>query len=220
MQFDIITIFPEFFNPFLTTSVIKHAIAKKIIKINIHNLRDYTKLKRNKVDDSVYGGGVGMILMAKPIINAVNSIKLREGKSHTVLLSPTNNFFNQKKAVDYSKKFDQIILICGRYEGVDERVKQTVVDETISIGEHVLTGGELASMVVVDVTSRMVEGFFEKNNVLESESYSEEQFIEYPQYTKPEVVEGISVPKILLSGNHKEIAKWKEDNKTNYCIRY
>ena len=220
MQFDIITIFPEFFNPFLTTSVIKHAIAKKIIKINIHNLRDYTKLKRNKVDDSVYGGGVGMILMAEPIINAVNSIKLREGKSHTVLLSPTNNFFNQKKAVDYSKKFDQIILICGRYEGVDERVKQTVVDETISIGEYVLTGGELASMVVVDVTSRMVEGFFEKNNVLESESYSEEQFIEYPQYTKPEVVEGISVPKILLSGNHKEIAKWKEDNKTNYCIRY
>ena len=220
MQFDIITIFPEFFNPFLTTSVIKHAIAKKIITINIHNLRDYTKLKRNKVDDSVYGGGVGMILMAEPIINAVNSIKLREGKSHTVLLSPTNNFFNQKKAVDYSKKFDQIILICGRYEGVDERVKQTVVDETISIGEYVLTGGELASMVVVDVTSRMVEGFFEKNNVLESESYSEEQFIEYPQYTKPEVVEGISVPKILLSGNHKEIAKWKEDNKTNYCIRY
>ena len=220
MQFDIITIFPEFFNPFLTTSVIKHAIAKKIIKINIHNLRDYTKLKRNKVDDSVYGGGVGMILMAEPIINAVNSIKLREGKSHTVLLSPTNNFFNQKKAVDYSKKFDQIILICGRYEGVDERVKQTVVDETISIGEYVLTGGELASMVVVDVTSRMVEGFFEKNNVLENESYSEEQFIEYPQYTKPEVVEGISVPKILLSGNHKEIAKWKEDNKTNYCIRY
>src|SRR3990167_3296351 len=220
MQFDIITIFPEFFNPFLTTSVIKHAIAKKIIKINIHNLRDYTKLKRNKVDDSVYGGGVGMILMAEPIINAVNSIKLREGKSHTVLLSPTNNFFNQKKAVDYSKKFDQIILICGRYEGVDERVKQTVVDETITIGEYVLTGGELASMVVVDVTSRMVEGFFEKNNVLENESYSEEQFIEYPQYTKPEVVEGISVPKILLSGNHKEIAKWKEDNKTNYCIRY
>ncbi len=216
MQFDIITIFPEFFQPFLTTSVIKNAISKKIISVNIHNLRDYTNLKRNKVDDTSYGGGVGMILMAQPIINAVNAIKLKDKKSHVILLAPTNNYFNQPKAIEYSKKFDQIILICGRYEGVDERVTQLVVNETLSIGEYVLTGGELASMVVVDTTSRMIDGFFEKNNVLENESYSTDKYIEYPQYTKPEVVEGIAVPKVLLSGNHEEIKKWKEKNKTNY----
>ncbi len=216
MQFDIITIFPELFQPFLTTSVIKNAISKDIIKINIHNLRDYTNLKRKKVDDTSYGGGVGMILMAQPIINAVNTIKQKERKSHVILLSPTNNYFNQRKAINYANNFDQIILICGRYEGIDERIKQLVVDETISIGEYVLTGGELASMVIVDATSRMIKGFFEKEDVLENESYSEDKFIEYPQYTKPEIIEGISVPKVLLSGNHKEIKEWKEKHKIKY----
>jgi len=216
MQFDIITIFPELFDTFKTTSVIKHAINKQVITINIHNLRDYTDEKHNKVDDTSYGGGVGMILMAQPIINAVKFIKSPNKKSHVVLLSPSPNFFNQKKAKTYAEDYEQVILICGRYEGVDERVKQTVVDETISIGEYVLTGGELASMVIVDTTSRMVKGFFEKNNVLENESYINGKYIEYPQYTKPEVVEEISVPKVLISGNHQEILKWKEANKVNY----
>ncbi|MDA1338044.1 MAG: tRNA (guanosine(37)-N1)-methyltransferase TrmD [bacterium] len=216
MQFDIITIFPELFDTFKTTSVIKHAINKQVITINIHNLRDYTDEKHNKVDDTSYGGGVGMILMAQPIINAVKSIQLPNKKCHVILLSPSTNFFNQEKAKKFEQNFDQIILICGRYEGVDERVKQTVVDETISIGEYVLTGGELASMVIVDTTSRMVKGFFEKDNVLENESYINGKYIEYPQYTKPEIVEEISVPKVLISGNHQEILKWKETNKIKY----
>jgi len=216
MQFDIITIFPELFTPFISTSVIKKAISKKIITINIHNLRDYTTLKHNKVDDTAYGGGVGMILMAEPIINAVKAIKDKKKKNHVILVSLSDNFFNQKKAITYAKNFDQIILICGRYEGVDERVKQTVVDETISIGEYVLTGGELASMVIVDATSRMVSGFFNKDEVLNNESYLKGKIIEHPQYTKPKIVEGIEVPPVLLSGNHKEIKKWKEKHQKTF----
>ena len=216
MQFDIITIFPELFIPFTTTSVIKNAISKKIITINIHNLRHYTTLKHNKIDDTAYGGGVGMILMAKPIIDAVNNIKDKNKKTHVILVSPSDNFFNQKKAISYSKNFDQIIIICGRYEGVDERVKQTVVDETISIGEYVLTGGELASMVIVDATSRMVNGFFDKDEVLNNESYLKGKIIEHPQYTKPKTVKGINVPSVLLSGNHLEIKKWREKKSSKF----
>jgi len=216
MQFDIITIFPELFNAFITTSVIKNAISKDIIKINTHNLRDYTTLRHKQVDDTPYGGGVGMVLMAEPIIKAVRAIKLKDKKSHVILLSATDNFFNQDKALKYSKNYDQIILICGRYEGVDERVKQTVVDEVVSIGEYILTGGELASMVIIEATSRMVNGFFEKENVLLDESYTNGKIIEYPQYTKPETVDNIKVPSVLLSGNHQEIANWKDKNKIKF----
>ena len=212
IQFDVITIFPEFFEPFITTSMIKRGIDKNILQINIHSLRDYANNKHNKVDDKPYGGGVGMILTAEPIVNAVNNIKLKNKKTLVLLTNPTkNNFFSQTHAKKYSK-FDQIIIICGHYEGVDERIKELVVDETISIGEFILTGGELPAMIIIDATSRMIEGFFDKDNVLEEESYTKNNNIEHPQYTRPEIFKKLKVPTVLLSGNHKEINKWKKQN--------
>jgi len=212
IQFDVITIFPEFFEPFITTSMIKRGIDKNILQINIHSLRDYANNKHNKVDDKPYGGGVGMILTAEPIVNAVNNIKLKNKKTLVLLTNPTkNNFFSQTHAKKYSK-FDQIIIICGHYEGVDERIKELVVDETISIGAFILTGGELPAMIIIDATSRMIEGFFDKDNVLEEESYTKNNNIEHPQYTRPEIFKKLKVPTVLLSGNHKEINKWKKQN--------
>jgi len=212
IQFDVITIFPEFFEPFITTSMIKRGIEKNILQINIHSLRDYANNKHNKVDDKPYGGGVGMILTAEPIVNAVNNIKLKNKKTLVLLTNPTkNNFFSQTHAKKYSK-FDQIIIICGHYEGVDERIKELVVDETISIGAFILTGGELPAMIIIDTTSRMIKGFFDKDNVLEEESYTKNNNIEHPQYTRPEIFKKLKVPTVLLSGNHKEINKWKKQN--------
>ena len=212
IQFDVITIFPELFEPFITTSMIKRGIEKNILQINIHSLRDYANNKHNKVDDKPYGGGVGMILTAEPIVNAVNNIKLKNKKTLVLLTNPTkNNFFSQTHAKKYSK-FDQIIIICGHYEGVDERIKELVVDETISIGAFILTGGELPAMIIIDATSRMIEGFFDKDNVLEEESYTKNNNIEHPQYTRPEIFKKLKVPTVLLSGNHKEINKWKKQN--------
>jgi len=212
IQFDVITIFPELFEPFITTSMIKRGIDKNILQINIHSLRDYANNKHNKVDDKPYGGGVGMILTAEPIVNAVNNIKLKNKKTLVLLTNPTkNNFFSQTHAKKYSK-FDQIIIICGHYEGVDERIKELVVDETISIGAFILTGGELPAMIIIDTTSRMIKGFFDKDNVLEEESYTKNNNIEHPQYTRPEIFKKLKVPTVLLSGNHKEINKWKKQN--------
>lgn len=214
MRFDIITIFPNIFGSYSRESIIKRAQAKKLVKINIHNLRDYTKDKRKTVDDRPYGGGFGMVLMVEPIYQAVKDIKKRSRakKRKVILLSAKGKKFDQKMAQRFSK-LDQLILICGRYEGIDERVAKYIADEEISVGDYILTGGELPTMIIVDTVTRLVPGVIAKGS-LEEESFSKEKYIEYPHYTRPESVkingQERKVPKILLSGNHQKIEKWQE----------
>ncbi|MBL7155197.1 MAG: tRNA (guanosine(37)-N1)-methyltransferase TrmD [Candidatus Portnoybacteria bacterium] len=214
MRFDIVTIFPNIFNSYLKESIIKRAQAKKLVKINIHNLRDYTRDKRKTVDDKPYGGGFGMVLMVEPIYQAVKDIKKRSRakKRKVILLSAKGKKFDQKMAWRFSK-LDQLILICGRYEGIDERVAKYIADEEISVGDYILTGGELPAINIVDTVTRLVPGVIAKGS-LEEESFSQEKYIEYPHYTRPESVkingQERKVPKILLSGNHQKIEKWQE----------
>ena len=205
MKFDILTLFPEMFVS-LKQSVIGRASQKKIIEINLINIRDFSKDKHKKVDDTPYGGGAGMVMMPDVIYDAYSSISQKE-KAKVIYLSPQGKTLNQKKVVELSKE-EHLILLCGHYEGIDQRVLDEIVDEEISIGDYVLTGGELPAMVLVDAVSRHIQG------VLKEESTKEESFtenlLEYPQYTRPEIFHEKKVPEVLLSGHHENIAKWRK----------
>jgi len=223
MTFDIITIFPEVFASYFNTSILKRAQKSKKIKINTINLRDFTVDKHKKVDEKPYGGGAGMVLMAGPVIKAVNHIK-KTKKIKIVVFSAKGKQFNQKIAYDWAKKYSQIIFIDGRYEGVDERIKTILKADEISIGPYVLTDGDVAAMVVISAVSRLIPGVIRLES-LEEESHwnllikkekaiPEGKGLEYPHYTRPEVIEyknkKYSVPKVLLSGNHKKIEVWRK----------
>ena len=214
MRFDIITIFPKIFDSYFNESIIKRAQKRKLIKINIHNLRDFTNDKHKTVDDKPYGGGFGMVLMVEPIHKAVKYIKrkFRAKKSKIILLSAKGKKFNQKMAQKFAK-LDQIIIISGRYEGVDERVAQYIADEEISIGDYILTGGELPAMTIIDTVTRLIPGVIAKGS-LEEESFTKnDKYREYPHYTRPEKIKingkEKRTPKVLLSGNHKQIKDWQ-----------
>jgi tRNA (guanine37-N1)-methyltransferase len=221
MRFDILTIFPEIFDSYFNTSILKRAQKKKLIQIHAHNLRKWTSDRHQVTDDCPYGGGMGMIFKVGPIFKAVNNLKKKKiKKCRVILFSAKGKKLTQKKAKLLSK-YDQIILICPRYEGVDERVAKYIADEEICIGEYILTGGELPAMILVDAVSRFVPGVIKKESLLE-ESFNArfDGKGEYPQYTRPEVFypnvrnKKISwrVPKILLSGHHKKINEWKSKN--------
>ena len=218
MRFDIITIFPRVFDSYLNESMIKRARAKKLAEIRIHDLRKFSRDGHKKVDDRPYGGGAGMILRVDVIDNALKSIG---AKPHTkglkiVMTDAGGEKFTQKKAYEYSK-LDELVLICGHYEGIDHRVHENLVDDIISIGDYVLTGGEIPAMVITDAVTRLIP------NVIKPESLTEESFslisnhqslipsVEYPQYTRPEVYNDWKVPPVLLTGNHGEIEKWRKD---------
>lgn len=192
-------------------SIVKRAQEKGLVEIKIHNLRNWAKDKHNTVDDRPYGGGVGMVLMLEPIDRALNELKLKikSEKLKVILLDAGGTPFNQKRAQELSK-LENLILIAGHYEGVDERIKKHLADEVISIGDYVLTGGELPAMVVIDATVRLIPGVLEKEEATKYESFTE-GLLEYPQYTRPEEFKGWKVPKVLLSGNHKEIEKWRKE---------
>lgn len=222
MNFHIITIFPEIFKEYFKVGIMGRAIKEGKIKLYLYNLRDYSKDKHKKVDDTPYGGGPGMVMSVEPIYYCLedikNKIKLKEenfsGKNiKIVLLSAKGVQFNQKKAVQYSGEVDHLILICGRYEGVDERVAENLVDEEISIGEYILSGGEIPAMAVVDSIARLIPGVLGNQKSLKQESFnsdiSSEKF-DFPVYTKPENFNNWRVPKVLLSGNHSEIEKWRK----------
>ena len=204
MRITILTLFPEMFNGFMTNSIIKRAIAKEIVEIEIVNIRDFTKDKYLRVDSAPVGGGAGLIMKCQPIVDALNSVK--RGGSKTIMLSPRGKPYTQDKAIELSKDND-IILLCGHYEGIDERVNK-YVDEQISIGDYILTGGELGAMVISDSVIRLLDG------AIAEESISVESFdndlLEYPQYTEPYDFNGDKVPDILYSGNHQAIAKWRK----------
>jgi len=214
MTFNIITIFPNILNSYFNESIIFRAQNKKIIKIKVHDLREWTKDKHRTVDDKPYGGGAGMVLMAGPIIKALRALMLnvKSKKSKIVLLSAKGKKWNQALAKRYAK-YDNITLICGRYEGVDERVKQ-FVDEEISIGDYILTGGELPAAVIIDSIARLLPGVLGNKESIKSESHSRTGLLEHPHYTRPEVLtvgrKKYKVPKVLLSGDHKKIKEWRD----------
>ncbi len=217
MKFDIITIFPEIFSSYFNESIIKKAQEKKIIKINIHNLRNFTNDKRHTVDDTIYGGGAGMLMKIEPLYKAIKKIakKKKTSGQKIILLSAKGKKWNQELAKKYSK-LKNITLICGRYEGVDDRIKN-FIDEEISIGDYILTGGEIGAMTIVDSIARLIPKVLGNNESLIDESHNSKNILEYPQYTKPAEFKVESkkynVPKVLLSGNHKLIENWKEKNK-------
>lgn len=205
MVIDILTLFPESFAP-LGESIIKRAQESGKIKINIINIRDFSQDKHKKCDDYPFGGGAGMLMMAQPVCEAVESVL--DEKSHIVMASPSGQTFNAKIAEELSKE-EHLIFICGHYEGIDERVVDIFKPQQISIGDYVLTGGELPTMVIIDALCRFVDGVI-SNDSLQEESFSN-GLLEYPQYTRPSVFRGLSVPDVLLSGNHQEIAVWRRE---------
>lgn len=206
VRFDVITIFPEMFPMVVNTSILKRAQQKKKVAIKIHDLRDYTEDKHRKVDDRPFGGGPGMVMSPQPIFEAVKKIKGRR-KAKVVLTCAGGKPFTQPVARKMLA-WKNVIFICGHYEGVDERVRQGLVDESISIGDYVLTGGELPAMVMIDAVTRLVPGVLGKEESLHNESF-EGKLLEYPQYTRPADFCGMKVPEILLSGHHADIKKWR-----------
>ena len=207
MKIDILTLFPEMFDGFIGTSIIKRAIDLGKVDIKVHNFRDYSLDKHGRVDDYPYGGGAGMVLMCEPIFRAIEDIKTEE--SLVIMLSPSGKVFKQSVAIDLSKE-KHIILLCGHYEGFDERIK-TIVDMELSIGDYVLTGGEVPSMVITDAVTRLIPGVITRES-LDSESFND-GLLDYPNYTRPEEFRGMRVPEVLLSGHHKNIEKYRQEEK-------
>ncbi len=225
IKFDIITIFPEIFNSYLKESLIARAQKKKLIRINIHDLRKWTSDAHHTVDDRPFGGGIGMVLKVEPIYKAVREINkhvsakvsARRGKSKVILFTPRGKKFNQKLAFSLSQ-VNQLILICGRYEGVDERVAKYIADLELSIGDYDLMGGELPAMVLIEAVTRLIPGVLGKPELLKERITKEKGFIEYLQYSRPEIFspkKGVywKVPKVLLSGYHKKIEEWRRKHR-------
>ncbi|MDZ4785737.1 MAG: tRNA (guanosine(37)-N1)-methyltransferase TrmD [bacterium] len=209
MKIEILTIFPEIFSGFLSSSLIKKGIETGLLSIQASNFRDFASEPHHNVDDTPYGGGAGMVIKPEPIVESIENAKLKLPKAKVILLSPAGSVLNQKKAYELSL-LPEIILVCGRYEGVDQRAIEVAIDEEISIGDYILMGGEIASMVVIETITRLIPGVLGNNQSIESESFSR-SLIEAPHYTRPAEYRGLKVPAVLLSGDHKAIAKWREE---------
>jgi tRNA (guanine37-N1)-methyltransferase len=215
---DVISIFPKMFNNIINYGVIKEAFNKNLCQLNVYNLREFTDDKHKKIDDRPFGGGPGMIMKIQPIDSVVNFIKkknniINKELQKTILLTPKGSRLSQSK-LKYFSNLENIIIICGRYEGVDERVRELIADMELSIGDYVLTGGEIPSMVVIDGVIRLLSGVVGKEESLKYESF-EDNLLDYPQYTRPPTYKGYKVPEILLGGNHKEIEKWRKEKAIN-----
>lgn len=211
MKIDIMTLFPDMCDSVLSESIIGRARKSGKVDISCVNIRDFSGNKHNKVDDTPYGGGMGMVMSATPIYNCYNSLydPKTEQKPHLIYLSPKGSTFTQQRAIELSK-MDRIVLLCGHYEGIDERIIETIVDEELSIGDYVLTGGELPALIVADAVCRMLPGVLADEICFTEESHFD-GLLEYPQYTKPENWNGILVPEVLLSGHHANIKKWRRE---------
>ena len=215
MKITILTLFPEMFDGFLTNSIIKRAIAKNLVEIRIVNIRDYTKDKYGRVDSAPVGGGAGLVMKCQPIIDCLNDV--REPNSHVILLSPRGETYSQKKAHFYEKNLQNLIILCGHYEGIDERVNK-YVDEMISVGDYILTGGEIGAMAISDSVIRLIDGAISEDSIVE-ESF-EDGLLEYPQYTEPYDYNGDTIPDILYSGNHTAINKWRKKESLRITKQY
>ncbi len=216
MKFDLLSLFPESFESYLDASILRRARDSGLITIRTWNIRDFAHDKHQKTDDTPYGGGAGMVMKPEPIFECVEAA-LTEGdvpreRTRVILFSAKGRPFRQEDARRLVADYDRLVLICGRYEGVDERVAEHLVDEECSVGEYVLTGGELPAMIVTDAVSRLIPGVLGNDESAETESHSEDGVLEHPQYTKPEEYRGWKVPEVLLSGHHGEIGKWRAGN--------
>lgn len=207
MKFDILTLFPAMFDGPLTESILKRASEKGLIEVALHNIRDWALDKHATADDAPYGGGAGMVMKVEPIAGAIEAVKEKNPNSRVILTTPGGRPFNHQVAEELSRE-EGVIIICGRYEGVDERVRKLFVDDEISLGDFVLTGGEIAAMVIVDAVARLVPGVLGSEESAQYDSFAD-GLLEYPQYTRPPEFRGERVPDMLLSGNHAEIAKWR-----------
>ena len=215
MRFDIMTLFPALVDTVLSESIIGRARKSGIIDIHAHNIRDYSKDKHRRVDDTPYGGGKGMLMSPVPIydcyLDVTNPEKNPSERRRVLYMSPQGAVLTEAKAKEFSEKYDNIIILCGHYEGVDQRIIDEIVDEEISIGDYVLTGGEIPACIVVDAVARLLPGVLSDAECFEKESFSDETLLEYPQYTRPYDFRGRTVPEVLLSGHHANIEKWREE---------
>lgn len=207
MIFNVMTLFPNIINSYISESIIKNAIEKNIIQVNIYNIRDYSSNKHKKVDDYPYGGGGGMIMTPQPIYDCYMNIKEKYPQTKLIYFSPKGKKLDNEKTYELSN-YDNITFLCGHYEGVDQRIIDLLVDEEISIGDYVLTGGELPALVAIDSISRKISGVLSSDENVKDESF-ENNILEYPQYTRPAIFNEIKVPDVLLGGNHKDIANWR-----------
>ena len=214
MKIDILTLFPNMFDNFKSESIIKRAIEKEKVTINIVDIRDYTPYKNNQVDDYQFGGGGGMIMMCEPVFNAVESVRTED--SHIILLTPRGKTYNETKAKEL-KELKHLIIICGHYEGFDERI-YTLADSLVSIGDYILTGGEIPAMAITDSVVRLIDGVITSTS-LETESFND-NLLDYPVYTKPREYKGMEVPEVLLNGNHKLINEYREKERKRITKEY
>ena len=215
MKITILTLFPEFFAGFLTNSIIKRAISKEKVEIEIVNIRDFTKDKYGRVDSAPVGGGAGLIMKCQPVIDCLKSVK--KDNSHVILLSPRGKTYNQARARYFAKNYEHIILICGHYEGTDERINK-YVDELVSVGDFILTGGEIGAEIISDSIIRLLDDVIAPESIVD-ESF-ENGLLEYPQYTEPQVYEGDEIPEILYSGNHQAVDKWRRKESLRLTRKY
>lgn len=209
MDFMILTLFPDFVNSFLRHGMILRGIEKELITGGCINIRDFSSDRHNSVDDRPYGGGSGMVMKPEPLQAAINHAKKNRPESKVVLMTPRGTRFSQKKALEFASDNKGLIFVCGRYEGIDERVHKTLVDEELSIGDFVMTGGELASMIIIDAVARLIPGVLGSCDSFKADSFSDDR-LEYEQYTRPEEFEGLKVPDVLLSGDHEKIRLWRK----------
>ncbi|MBS3972566.1 MAG: tRNA (guanosine(37)-N1)-methyltransferase TrmD [Erysipelotrichia bacterium] len=214
MKITILTLFPELFAPYITTSIIKKAVLQSYVVIECINIRDFTLDKHQRVDDTPFGGGAGLVMKAQPIMDAIDHV--RQANSHVIYLTPVAPVYTQSKAKELSH-YEHLILLCGHYEGIDERVL-SMVDDVISIGDYILTGGEVAAMVVMDSIIRLIPGVISSQSIV-SESF-EEHLLEYPQYTRPEEVRGLRVPEVLISGHHANIEAYRQQQSLLKTMKY
>ena len=211
MNFHVLTLFPEMIEQGINTSITGRAIEKGLISLNAINIRDYAGNKHGQVDDYPYGGGAGMVMQPGPVYRSYESVTEKIGyKPRVIYLTPQGKVFNQSMAEEFSEEED-LVFLCGHYEGIDQRVLDEIVDEEISIGDYVLTGGELPAMVLIDSVSRYVDGVLSNSSTVEESFSGEDKLLEYPEYTRPAEFHGMKVPEVLTSGNHQEIARWRRE---------
>ncbi len=208
MKFDIITIFPDIFHAYLSRGILKRALQKGLIEVKVHNLRDFTEDRHRTVDDYPYGGGAGMVMKPEPFFTAVEAVCPERTERRVIMLSPAGKKFDQGMAAELSRENKRLLFLCGRYEAIDERVRIALVDDEISIGDYILTGGELPALVIIDAVTRLIPGVLGDKHSVEAESFSW-GILDYPHYTRPSVFKDLAVPEVLLSGNHKDILRWR-----------
>ncbi|MCK5286579.1 MAG: tRNA (guanosine(37)-N1)-methyltransferase TrmD [Thermodesulfovibrionia bacterium] len=218
MKCDVLTLFPDIINTYLRESILKRAQEKMLIEVTPYNIRNFTTDKHHTVDDYSFGGGPGMVLKPEPIFRAIDFLKKDNVPRRVVLLSPQGKPFNQLIAKEYSREKRRLVFICGRYEGIDERVRLALIDEEISIGDYIMTGGELAALVIIDVSTRLIPGALGDEKSVEEESFSW-GLLDYPHFTRPREFQGLSVPDVLISGNHKEILRWRRKEALKKTIK-